>query len=359
VERADVLIVGGGPGGSACARALVEAGRDVLVLDSAEFPRDKPCGGWITPEVLQEIPFSIASYAKRHVVQPIVRFRVGRIGGRTVDVDYGSPVSYGIRRREFDAELLRRSGARVHTPHRVKRIEREGSDWVVDRAFTAPVLVGAGGNFCPVARLLDEHQGDNAIVVGREAEFLLSDADAAACRIAEDRPELYFCGDLRGYGWCFRKHNYLNVGLGRLDRRHLSRHLEAFLAFLGTGRRIGPIDAGGWRGHAYRIREGHPRRVVDDGVILVGDAAGLAASASGEGILPALVSGRLAAGAIVSSRLSEYEVRLSESLGKPGTGRRLPDRIAEVVSAAMLTIPGFTRHMILDRWFLHRSALTT
>jgi len=95
---------------------------------------------------------------------------------------------------------------------------------------------------------------------------------------------------------------------------------------------------------------------VGDGVILVGDAAGLAACASGEGILPALISGRLAADAIVSQRWAEYETRLNESLGKPGTGRRLPDRIAEVVSAAVFAIPGFTRHLILDRWFLHRPA---
>jgi flavin-dependent dehydrogenase len=59
VERADVLIVGGGPAGSSCATVLAAAGRDVLIVDAAVFPREKPCGGWITPEVLDEIPFSI------------------------------------------------------------------------------------------------------------------------------------------------------------------------------------------------------------------------------------------------------------------------------------------------------------
>src|SRR5690606_26023348 len=51
-ERCDVLVVGGGPGGSSCARALVRAGLDVVVLDRRRFPRDKVCAGWITPPVL-------------------------------------------------------------------------------------------------------------------------------------------------------------------------------------------------------------------------------------------------------------------------------------------------------------------
>ena len=55
MERADVLIVGGGPAGSSCAEALVAAGRDVLVLDRVAFPRDKACAGWITPDVVSAL----------------------------------------------------------------------------------------------------------------------------------------------------------------------------------------------------------------------------------------------------------------------------------------------------------------
>jgi len=355
VERADVLIVGGGPAGSACATALAAAGRDVLVVDAAAFPRDKPCAGWITPEVLEEIPFSIASYAAGHVAQPISRFRVGRIGGRVVDVDYGTTVSYGIRRCEFDAELLRGSGARVREGERVRTLERREGAWVLNGELTAPVLVGAGGHFCPVARHLGGPADEGSVVAARELEFLLSAEDASRCAVAEDRPELYFCGDLRGYGWCFRKQGYLNVGLGRLDTHNLPAHLDAFLAFLRRERRIGALPDDGWRGHAYSIRQGRPRRVCGDGIVLVGDAAGLAAPASGEGILPALVSGRLAAEAILESRLADYEARLEERLGSRASARRLPDRIAGALGSAMLAIPGFARRLVLDRWFLHRS----
>ena len=355
MERADVLIVGGGPAGSTCAAVLTAAGRDVLVVDAAVFPRDKPCGGWVTPEVLVEIPFSLASYAEGHVAQPISRFRVGRIDGRAVEVDYGTPVSYGIRRTEFDAYLLGRSGARLVEGERVQTVERRDGSWVLNGTLAAPVLVGAGGHFCPIARHLRATADASSVVVAREIEFHLSEDDASCCGVEQDRPELYFCADLRGYGWCFRKEDYLNVGLGRLDSARLPSRLKAFLEFLRRERRVSRVPEGGWRGHAYAVRQGPTRRTVGDGVVLVGDAAGLAAAASGEGILPAVISGRLAAEAILESRTADYPTRLEERLGPRASSRRLPDRIASALGAALLAIPGFARRLVLDRWFLHRS----
>lgn len=354
MERADVLIVGGGPAGSACARALVAAGRDVLLLDAASFPRDKPCAGWITPEVLRELPFAIDGYARDYVAQPITRFRIGRIGGGAVEVDYGSPVSWGIRRSEFDTALLRASGTRVVEGERVRAVERTNGAWVVNGAFSAPLLVGAGGHFCPVARQLGGPADDASVVVAREVEFPLE--DAAACRVEEDRPELYFSRDLRGYGWCFRKGGWLNVGLGRLDRERLQAHLGTFLSFLRSRKRIAFVPEDGWRGHAYRIRQGSSRRVAGDGFLLVGDAAGLAAPASGEGILPALVSGRLAAAAILDGRLDGYPSRLQARFGPEASARSIPGWVRSLAGAAILSVPGIVKRVVLDRWFLHRAA---
>ena len=53
---------------------------------------------------------------------------------------------------------------------------------------------------------------------------------AAQCGVEHDRPELYFCDDLKGYGWCFRKGNFLNVGLGREGNHRLPEHVHAFAA---------------------------------------------------------------------------------------------------------------------------------
>jgi flavin-dependent dehydrogenase len=361
LERADVLIVGGGPAGSACAAALVAAGCDVLVVDRHAFPRDKPCAGWITPEVVLRLGLDLDAYGRSHTLQPISRFRVGRIGGRAVDVDYGRPVSYGIRRCEFDAELLRRAGARTRVGEPVAEIRRDGRSWVLNGRLAAPVLVGAGGHFCPVARHLDP-SGRDEPVVAQEVEFRLEEPALEGCRVEPERPELYFSPDLLGYGWCFRKGDYLNVGLGRRDRRGLPQHVDAFLRWLVATGRVSASPRAGWRGHAYLVREATSRRLAADGALLVGDAAGLAAAASGEGILPAIVSGQLAAaaileagGAVDGARLARlYEQRLADELGRPPRPRRPPGAFTAAAGAVLLSAPWFARHVVLDRWFLHR-----
>ncbi|MGD8673637.1 MAG: FAD-dependent oxidoreductase, partial [Thiogranum sp.] len=71
MDRCDVLIVGGGPAGSSCAWALREAGLDVVVMDKAQFPRDKVCAGWITPAVIEELELDIEDYRQQHVFQTI------------------------------------------------------------------------------------------------------------------------------------------------------------------------------------------------------------------------------------------------------------------------------------------------
>jgi flavin-dependent dehydrogenase len=366
VERAAVLIVGGGPAGSACATALVAAGKDVLVLDAQRFPRDKPCAGWITSEVVDRVRLPLDAYARANTLQPISSFRIGTIGGRSVDVDYGTPVSYGIRRCEFDCWLLQRSGARLALGERVASIEREGRDWVVNGRFAAPVLVGAGGHFCPVARQLGGEARAEALVVAREVELRLEGKALAACRVAPERPELYFSRDLLGYGWCFRKGAYLNVGLGRRDRLSLPQQLDSFLAWLVRAGRIAAPEAG-WRGHAYLLREGDERPVAGEGVLLAGDAAGLAFPASGEGILPAIVSGQVAAQAILETAREmtdgalarRYRQLLSAGIGRPARPRAAPGRLAAAAARAALGVPWLTRHVVLDRCFLHRAGSAT
>ncbi|HEY7515252.1 MAG TPA: FAD-dependent oxidoreductase, partial [Vicinamibacteria bacterium] len=84
----DVLIVGGGPAGSSCATRLQAAGLDVLVLDRAVFPRDKPCAGWITPGTLETLGLAAEEYAEERTLQPFTAFRTGRMGGPRVVTRY-------------------------------------------------------------------------------------------------------------------------------------------------------------------------------------------------------------------------------------------------------------------------------
>jgi len=358
VESADVVVVGGGPGGSACARALVAHGLDVTVLDQARFPRDKVCAGWITPEVVSLLDLDPGDYAATRLFQPITAFRVGVLPGPLTLVDYGRPVSYGIRRVEFDEYLLRRAGAGVVEGTRVSAIERRDGRWVVNGRWSAPLLVGAGGHFCPVARTLNPSLRRERVIVAQECEQPIAVAGLDA-----GTPELYFAADLRGYAWLFPKGAWVNIGLGREDSGGLPGYLAGFVDALAARGRLPRDFTPEWRGHAYLVASASDRRVVGDGVLLLGDAAGLAVPASGEGIRCAVHSGLLAAEAILRARRGDTGALpgYAEALrARFGHGRRRPPtawnrRWQPVRTAAIrgaFRWSWFARRVVLDRAFL-------
>src|SRR4029453_16637115 len=202
---------------------------------------------------------------------------------------------WGVRRCEFDDYLLRRSGARVRH-EAVLTLRRDGADFVVNDAAAPPLVVGAGGQFCPVARALGAGRCRRPLVAAQEGEGRMTARDEQHCPVASERPELYFCSDLEGYGWIFRKGSFLNVGFGRLDAHSFPARPHGFWGFLRAWGRVPSAFAPPWPGHAYRLYEREAPRLVDDGVLLVGDAAGLAYSQSGGGIPPAIEAGRLGGG---------------------------------------------------------------
>ena len=371
MDACDVLIVGGGPAGSACAWGLGNSGLDVRILDKQTFPRDKVCGGWITPAVLSELGIDAADYARGRLLQPITGFRTGSIshkdaGGSAIDTDYNRTVSYGIRRREFDEYLLRRSGARLLEGVTLASLQRAEGGWIVNEQIRTRLVVGAGGHFCPVAKLTGAKPARENAVVAQEAEFEMDQRQQAGCRIRPEIPELYFCADIKGYGWCFRKQNFLNIGLGRMDRHRLSEHVAAFVRFLQAAGRITFDVPAALLGHAYLLYGVSERQPVDDGMLLIGDAAGLAYKQSGEGIRPAIESGLLAAQAIVAAQgnysrqeLQRYEALLQKRFGTSGqdwaskAGQLLPSAWMGAVGRRLLGARWFVRDVVIDRWFLH------
>lgn len=368
MDACDVLIVGGGPAGSSCAWGLRGAGLDVAILDRQTFPRDKVCGGWITPQVLTALGIDPQEYARGRVLQPIRAFRTGWIGGQALETDYDGIVSYGIRRREFDECLLRRSGARLLAPAALASLQRDGSGWIVNESIRAKLVIGAGGHFCPVAKITGAKPPRENAVVAQEAEFEMDEAQQAGCRVSAERPELYFCADIKGYGWCFRKGNFLNIGLGRMDQHRLSEHVAAFVRWLKSTGRIAFDIPSSLLGHAYLLYGVSERKLADDGVLLIGDAAGLAYKQSGEGIRPAIESGLLAAQAITAARgnysreaLSPYGAMLARRFGKSGQdwasrlGVHMPSSLMGAIGRRLLGTRWFVRDVVIDRWFLHAS----
>src|SRR5262249_19241287 len=132
--------------------------------------------------------------------------------------------------------------------------------------------------------------------------FPMTAEQKAACPVKPGVPYLYFCQDLEGYGWYYRKGDYLNVGLGREDDKGLSGHVEDFWKGLQARKRIPADMPDKFVGHAYLLYPHAPRDVAGDGVVLVGDAAGMAYRESGEGIRPAIETGLMAAEVIKAAK---------------------------------------------------------
>jgi flavin-dependent dehydrogenase len=369
VIRCDALIVGGGPGGSTTARLLRLAGWDVVVADRARFPRDKVCAGWLTPDVFPLLELTPAEYqATGLTFQEITAFRTGVMGRRSLETRYPRVVSYAIRRCEFDTFLLQRAGVRVLEDTFVRTLRRDSGKWIINEAIEASVVVGAGGHFCPVARHLRKHEGheddeghegkpeDDRPIVAKEAEFPLGDG---AAQVSGTTPELYFCRDLQGYAWCVRKGDYLNVGIGRRGNVGFGEHVERFVAFLKRQHIIADDSNARWHGHAYFGSGVGVRPVIGPGILLVGDAAGLAYPESGEGIRPAIESGRLAAETLIAadgqSEIEDLQSYADALQHMHPTVRESPARVRTALAALGRVLLGsrtFTRHVVLDRWFL-------
>ncbi|MDI9244268.1 NAD(P)/FAD-dependent oxidoreductase [Marinobacter sp. CHS3-4] len=365
MEYYDVIIVGAGPSGSTLANALRNSGKRILVLDKQTFPRDKTCAGWVTPAVMDSLGIDLEEYGSSHTLQPISQFRIGMMGQKAVENDHGEVVSYGIRRCEFDNYLLDRvtSPKELGTP--VKSLTQEGGNWVVNNTWQAPLVVGAGGHFCPVAKLLGNGPGSHeTVVAAKEIEFEMTPEQAERCQARGDTPELWFCKDLKGYAWVFRKGNYLNIGLGREDNHKLTEHLNAFVDDMKATGRIPEDVPGRFKGHAYLLYDHAERPLVDDGLILIGDAAGLAYTQSGEGIRPAIESALMAADLIwdledfSAQALQPYGEAIAKRFGNRSenqqSGLQIPDWVKAPLASTLMKSHWFTRKVVTEKWFLHQ-----
>lgn len=361
----DLIIVGAGPAGSTLAHSLQDSGKRILVIDKKTFPRDKTCAGWVTPAVMASLGIDTADYEQDRTLQPIRRFRIGMMGQPAVENNHGDVVSYGIRRCEFDHYLLSRvtTSQELGTP--VKSITRKNGNWVVNDTWEAPLIVGAGGHFCPVAKLLGDGPGSHeTVVAAKEVEFEMTPEQSEVCEARGDTPELWFCRDLKGYAWVFRKGNFLNIGLGREDNHKLTEHLERFVAEMKASGRIPADLPGRFKGHAYLLYDHAERPLVDDGVMLIGDSAGLAYTQSGEGIRPAIESALIAAQVIrdaddySAQTLQAYGETIAQRFGnrvsETEQGWQVPEWVKVPLASTLMRSHWFTRKVVTEKWFLHQ-----
>lgn len=291
--NSDVLIIGGGPSGSACAWRLKQNGVSCIVLDQHAFPRVKPCAGWVTPEVVKEINLTAENYPHSFTTFTIFDVEIRSLAFRL------RTRQHAIRRVEFDDWLLQRANVPVRT-HTVKNIAVTAGGYEVDGEYCAKYLVGAGGTYCPVYRTLfkpDNPKERGSLIVAQEEEFPYPYTDP--------RCKLWFLQNhLPGYAWYIPKANgYVNVGVGgkaeelSANGDHLKNHWKLLVENLDqlglvTGHTYKPVA------HSYYLRQNLPQ-IRKGNAFLTGDSAGLATLDMGEGIGPAIWSGLHAADAIL------------------------------------------------------------
>ncbi|WP_138734097.1 NAD(P)/FAD-dependent oxidoreductase [Modestobacter excelsi] len=291
-ERADVLVVGGGPAGAACAAAVRRArpDADVLVLDRAAFPRDKVCGDGIAPEaldVLAVLGIDVAALTDGFPTVPRLRLRSPR--GTTVERETARP-SVVVPRAVLDGRLLDQvlaGGARFQR-HTVRSVVVHPTHVEVDGRFSAPVLVGADGAESVVRRAL-------GVLPNRPDRLAVAIRGYAPVLPGMDGVQVVTTTEQRwpAYAWSFPLGDgRANVGYGELVSGGVTRaELVA-----GLHRMLPGVEPTGLRAHRLPLSTGRPR-LPGGRVLLAGDAQSLINPLTGEGIFYAVLSGALAGAA--------------------------------------------------------------
>ncbi len=359
----DVLIVGGGPGGSTAGWELAKRGRRVLLLDAATFPRVKLCAGWVTKQVLSDL--ELAPNAYPHTIQPFQSVFVG-YDDKLLETKWSEPASYGIVRSQFDSYLLRRAreeGVEVQEGVRIRGVEKTSRGMQVDTGdakIEASLVIGAGGHTCPVARAFGGVSQKESVVLTQESETNVGADTLRSLAPNYGLPELFAEPDFKGYAWYFTKGDFLNIGVGCIGKRpSVHERLETLLdKFRQTGRLSAKLELTKFRGHAYSIYRRHLRRPAGDTFVLIGDAAGLAKDFSGEGIGPAVRSAKMAAEAAdayleTGESLFAYGEAISAKYGSGGEG--MFDRLIDKVPDSVLL--GVARFICGNAWLRRRLVL--
>jgi geranylgeranyl reductase family protein len=347
---ADVVVVGAGPAGSAAAAWAARAGRDVLVIDAASFPRDKACGDGLTPRAVAELELlGLGQWLDTRVRHR--GLRMSGFGGE-VEVDWPGPsfpsTGSAVARVELDDRIRKvaeDAGARMLLGVKAVGTRHDPTGRLASLVLADGTEVGcrelivADGARSPLGRALGRRWHQET-VYGIAARGYLATPRS-------DEPWLTSHLELRspdgavlpGYGWIFPLGNgEVNIGVGALSttKRPADLALRPLMSYYTDLRRdewgfVGPPRA---VSSALLPMGGAVSGVAGPNWMLVGDAAACVNPLNGEGIDYGLETGRLAAEVLGSGDLSQAWPAVLQS--HYGRGFSVARRLA-----LLLTFPRF------------------
>jgi geranylgeranyl reductase family protein len=336
----DVAIVGAGPAGAILARGVAAAGLKTLLIEKERLPRYKTCGGGVQHRVAKLLGCDVAPVVRTAVDRLVFTYRLSRPIERVSPV----PVIHMVMRDEFDAYLVEQAakvGVEVRDRTRVDRVDCS-SDGVVltttGGTVRAAIVVGADGANSRVARDVGLSGGVD-LDLALEAEIPTPDW----LRQRWATTALLDLGSLpSGYGWLFPKGDRLSVGVGGpfKDRARLRPYFERLRRFL----QLEDVPPERFSGHQLTLRRpGAP--IVAGRALLLGDAAGLVDPFTGEGLLGAVVSARLATEPVVRAAsgalaaLVDYQTAVDREL--------MPELLeARIVLRVFDRMPGLAHRLL-------------
>lgn len=312
-EQAGVIIVGAGPAGATCARILAEQGLNVTIVDRANFPRYKTCGGGIIGATSHVIPAGFPARDSIRVASFSFRGKMHRL------CSSDRPFMHTVVRAEFDNWLLGcavAAGAEFRPNTLVNGFYEVGSQVVVQTDSgdcLADFVIDASGTSSRIARKVGVSLQE--IDLGLEVEVQSSGSTKWLNRVHID------WGPIPGsYGWLFPKGDSYTVGV--IGSKQYSSELRSYLDDLLRDLGLADCKVIKRSGHLTRCRSLNSP-VGEGNVLLVGDAAGLLEPWTREGISFAVRSAELAAETIISSvsgqsadnsLVSDYARRLEKTL---------------------------------------------